>query len=167
MSDQLRQLREEAGALVAGLPGAVRKVSLRTGTCAVEIEWLPAAALAGTAAGVAAPNPAAPQRAIAEPAPPDQGVVEPAVTAAGRYLVRAPVVGTCYLAARPGAAPFVRVGDVVERGQTLCIIEAMKLMNEVVAGAAGRVVEILAGDAEPVEYDQPLVALTVDASEAA
>lgn len=73
--------------------------------------------------------------------------------------VTAPLVGTAYLAPQPGEAPFVRVGDSVLAGQTLLIIEAMKVMNEIRAPHAGRVVEILVADAEPVEYGAQLLVL--------
>jgi acetyl-CoA carboxylase biotin carboxyl carrier protein len=69
----------------------------------------------------------------------------------------APMVGTIYLAPEPGAAPFVRVGDTVVTGQTLLIIEAMKVMNEIRSTRPGRVVRILAADAEPVEYGAVLM----------
>ncbi len=71
-------------------------------------------------------------------------------------LVLAPIVGTFYEAPAPDADPFVAVGARVEVGQTLCIIEAMKLMNEIQAEEAGTVTQILVQNAEPVEYDQPL-----------
>ena len=74
----------------------------------------------------------------------------------GEELVLAPIVGTYYSAASPDADPFVKVGDRVEIGQPLCIIEAMKLMNEIQSEVAGTVVQILAANAAPVEYDQPL-----------
>jgi acetyl-CoA carboxylase biotin carboxyl carrier protein len=66
--------------------------------------------------------------------------------------VRAPIVGTVYLAPQPGAAPFVRLGDVVAEGQPLLIIEAMKVMNQISAHRPGRVVQIVVADAQPVEY---------------
>ena len=69
----------------------------------------------------------------------------------------APMVGTTYLAPEPGAAPFVRVGDTVVTGQTLLIIEAMKVMNEIRSTRAGRVARIFAADAEPVEYGAVLM----------
>jgi acetyl-CoA carboxylase biotin carboxyl carrier protein len=69
------------------------------------------------------------------------------------------MVGTYYQAAEPGGSPFVEVGDKVEPGQVVCIVEAMKLMNEVVADQAGRIVEVLVRDGEPVEFGQPLIAL--------
>jgi acetyl-CoA carboxylase biotin carboxyl carrier protein len=70
--------------------------------------------------------------------------------------IEAPMVGTFYRAPSPEAAPFVREGDPVKRGQVLCIIEAMKLMNEIESKAAGRVVRVLAENGQPVEYGQPL-----------
>jgi acetyl-CoA carboxylase biotin carboxyl carrier protein len=76
-----------------------------------------------------------------------------------RVPVLAPLVGTFYEAAQPGAKPFVQVGDVVDVGQTVCIVEAMKLMNEVAAGEAGRVAEIVVGNGEPVEFEQVLMYL--------
>ncbi len=82
------------------------------------------------------------------------GVPEPVPD--GLHAVRAPLVGTFYRAAAPGEEPYVEVGDRVEAGQTLCIVEAMKLMNEIPADVSGEVVEVLADDAGGVEYDQPL-----------
>jgi acetyl-CoA carboxylase biotin carboxyl carrier protein len=72
-------------------------------------------------------------------------------------LLTAPLVGVAYLASQPGAAPFVRVGEPVEKGQTLLIIEAMKVMNQIRAPRAGRLARILVTDAEPVEYGAPLM----------
>ena len=74
----------------------------------------------------------------------------------GRVTIEAPMVGTFYRAPAPDAEPYVRVGDVVEVGQPLCIIEAMKLMNEIESEVRGKVLEILADNAQPVEYGQPL-----------
>jgi oxaloacetate decarboxylase alpha subunit len=72
------------------------------------------------------------------------------------YVVKSPMVGTFYAAPSPDAQPFVQVGDMVEKGQTLCIIEAMKLMNEIEAEVSGKVVKVLVDNAEPVEYGQDL-----------
>jgi len=74
----------------------------------------------------------------------------------GLHMVRSPLVGIFYRAAAPGEDPFVEVGDRVAEGQTLCIVEAMKMMNEIPSDVAGEVVEILAANAKGVEYDQPL-----------
>ncbi len=72
------------------------------------------------------------------------------------YVVESPIVGTFYRAPAPGAEPFVKEGDFVEKGQTLCIIEALKVMNEIEAEVSGKVVKILVENGEPVEYGQPL-----------
>ncbi len=74
--------------------------------------------------------------------------------------VRAPLVGTFYRAPEPGALPFVEVGDIVQAGQQVAIVEAMKLMNAVVADRAGRVSEVLVDDGQSVEFDQLLILLT-------
>jgi len=74
----------------------------------------------------------------------------------GLHAVRSPVVGTFYRAPAPGEGPYVEVGDTVRAGQTLCIVEAMKLMNEIPSDVSGEVVEILAENSGGVEYDQPL-----------
>lgn len=95
---------------------------------------------------------AAPMAAAAAPAP---GAAAPA--AAPGNAVTSPMVGTVYLAAEPGAAPFVKPGDRVGEGQTLLIIEAMKVMNPIKSPRAGTVGQVLVGNAEPVEYGQPLI----------
>src|SRR5215208_3635599 len=74
----------------------------------------------------------------------------------GLHLVRSPLVGTFYRAPAPGENPYVEVGDRVKAGEVLCIVEAMKLMNEIPADVSGEVVEVLAENAEAVEYDQLL-----------
>ena len=76
-----------------------------------------------------------------------------------RVPVLAPLVGTFYEAAQPGQKAFVSVGDVVEMGQTVCIVEAMKLMNEVAAGEGGKVAEIVVKNGDPVEFEQVLMYL--------
>ncbi|MGO0122724.1 acetyl-CoA carboxylase biotin carboxyl carrier protein [Desulfothermobacter acidiphilus] len=86
----------------------------------------------------------------------DSALPAPAKPQEEFYVVRAPMVGTFYRAPAPDAPPYVEVGDRVEKGQVLCIIEAMKLMNEIQAEEAGEVVEILVENGEPVEYGQPL-----------
>ena len=80
----------------------------------------------------------------------------------GLHAVRSPVVGTFYRAPAPGEDAYVEVGDTVSAGQPLCIVEAMKLMNEIVADVSGEVVEVLAENAGGVEYDQPLFYLRPD-----
>ena len=102
----------------------------------------------------------------AAPAPgavPAAGGVPPApalpVEEAGLHAVKSPIVGTFYESPSPGSPPFVKVGDTVEAGQVLCIIEAMKLMNEIESDVAGEVVKKLASNGQPVEYGQALFVL--------
>ena len=75
------------------------------------------------------------------------------------HEVKSPIVGTFYESPSPGAPPFVKIGDQVEVGQVLCIVEAMKLMNEIEADVAGEVVKRIASSGQPVEYGQPLFAI--------
>ena len=75
------------------------------------------------------------------------------------HVVKSPMVGTFYRSATPGSKPFVEVGDTVIEGATLCIVEAMKLMNELESEVSGRVVRFLVENGEPVEFGQPLIAL--------
>ncbi|MEX2574777.1 MAG: acetyl-CoA carboxylase biotin carboxyl carrier protein [Balneolaceae bacterium] len=77
-------------------------------------------------------------------------------------LMRSPIVGTFYRAASPDTDPFIEVGDHVEKGETLCIVEAMKIMNEIEAEFSGTVQKIIAEDAQPVDYDQPLFIIKKD-----
>jgi len=81
--------------------------------------------------------------------------------APNQKLIESPMVGTFYRAASPDAAPFVEEGGSVRKGQPLCIIEAMKMMNEIEAPAAGRVVKILCENGQPIQYGQPLLILEV------
>ena len=101
----------------------------------------------------------APQAAPSVEAIPEVGappVERPAERNGDLHMVRSPVVGTFYRAPAPGEGPYVEVGDRVQVGQTLCIVEAMKLMNEIPADSSGEIVEILADNAKGVEYGQPL-----------
>ncbi|WP_157406730.1 acetyl-CoA carboxylase biotin carboxyl carrier protein, partial [Actinomadura rubrobrunea] len=109
------------------------------------------------AAVPAAPGPAAPAGAV--PGPAQEPARAPADEDDGTFRVESPLVGTFYRAPSPGARPFVEVGDEVEEGQQVAIVEAMKLMNAVTVDRPGRVVEVLVSDAEPVEYGQPLFVL--------
>jgi acetyl-CoA carboxylase biotin carboxyl carrier protein len=86
---------------------------------------------------------------------------EPPKLEEGQRFVTSPMVGTFYSAASPDGNPFVEEGAAVRKGQTVCIIEAMKMMNEIEADVAGRVVKILCENAQPVEYGQPLIVVEV------
>jgi acetyl-CoA carboxylase biotin carboxyl carrier protein len=89
----------------------------------------------------------------AKPAAPAAPAAE---TSPEGHVVKSPMVGTFYRAASPDAKPFVEVGEVVKEGQTICIVEAMKLMNEIEADASGTIKAILVENGQPVEYGQPL-----------
>lgn len=104
-------------------------------------------------APVAEPAATAPVSAPAEP----QQTVVAAPSSEGNYLpVKSPIVGTFYRSPSPDKGPYVKVGDKIEAGNVVCIIEAMKLFNEIESDVSGRVVKILVEDAQPVEYDQVL-----------
>ena len=102
----------------------------------------PAPAAAPTPAPAAAPSPAA------APAPTE--------TPSNLVEIKSPMIGTFYLTSSPDADPFVAVGDTIKTGETVCIIEAMKLFNEIEAEISGKIVKILVTNSTPVEYDQPL-----------
>jgi acetyl-CoA carboxylase biotin carboxyl carrier protein len=108
-------------------------------------------------------GPAAPTVYAAAPAPAPTGSAPSAPRAAepefAGDLVKSPMVGTIYLQPEPGAAPFVRVGDMVREGQTLVIVEAMKTMNPIPAPRAGRILELLVADGQPVEFGEPLAVI--------
>lgn len=105
---------------------------------------------------VFAPSPgvAAPQAAAAAPAA--------SAPSANEKVIESPLVGTFYSAPSPEAPSYVNVGDKIEEGTIICIVEAMKVMNEITAEFSGTVTEILASNAEPVEYGQPLFKIKVD-----
>jgi acetyl-CoA carboxylase biotin carboxyl carrier protein len=94
------------------------------------------------------PSAPTPVAAAVTPAPPPTG-----------ELVKSPMVGTVYLQPQPGAAPFARAGDTVSAGQTLLLVEAMKTMNPITAPKAGKIIEFLVVDAQPVEFGEPLVVI--------
>ncbi|HET9480679.1 MAG TPA: acetyl-CoA carboxylase biotin carboxyl carrier protein [Candidatus Polarisedimenticolia bacterium] len=121
------------------------------------------------AAGMHAPAPvvygAVPQPAgqpAQAPAPSPASV--PAVPSADIFQVTSPMVGTFYRASNPSAPPFVQVGDIVKKGQVLCIIEAMKLMNEIESEVAGEVIDIPVSNGQPVEYGEVLFRIRLTAA---
>ncbi len=114
-----------------------------------------------TAAAAAPVHVAAASASHAAPALPLAAAPAPAaVPAEDPNAVKSPMVGTVYLAAEPGAAPFISVGQSVKAGDTLVIIEAMKVMNPITAATGGTVTAILVDNAQPVEFDQPLVVIS-------
>ncbi len=98
---------------------------------------------------------AAPAAPLAAPASGESAVAAP-VAEQGLHTVHSPIVGTFYECPSPGSPPFVKVGDTVEVGQVLCIVEAMKLMNEIEADVAGEIVKKLVANGQPIEYGQEL-----------
>jgi acetyl-CoA carboxylase biotin carboxyl carrier protein len=151
--DRTRTLSDEVVALARTLPGDLRRLTVRSGDTAVEVEWATEVRTVVEAAGPAGPHTAAGGSDTGADPSSGPDVPEDATP------VHAPLVGTFYAAPSPDADPFVRVGDEVESGQTLGIVEAMKLMNPIVADEAGVVAEVLVGDAESVEYGQVLMYL--------
>lgn len=135
--------REGAAEPSADLNSLLRLLSAQQGAVAQPTIAAPVAA---------APQAAAPAAPVAS-APVDEN--------AGLHIVKSPIVGTFYESSAPGASAFVKIGDRVENGQVLCIVEAMKLMNEIESDAAGEVVKRLVQNGQPVEYGQPLFALKV------
>jgi acetyl-CoA carboxylase biotin carboxyl carrier protein len=142
----------------------VRKMAdilTETGLSEIEVErgglrirvakTLTAAVQVAAAAPAYAPAPAPAAPAPAEPAP--------AAAPVRVEVVKSPMVGTVYLKPSPEAEPFIKVGDSVEAGATLLIVEAMKTMNPIPAPRSGRIVEVLVGDAQPVEFGEPLVVI--------
>jgi acetyl-CoA carboxylase biotin carboxyl carrier protein len=107
---------------------------------------------------------AAPHPSVAQsPAPASAAPPNPTAPAedpdADLHLVKSPIVGTYYGSPSPGAAAFVAIGDHVDKGQVICIVEAMKLMNEIESDAAGEIVKCFVSNGQPIEYGQPLFAI--------
>lgn len=148
----LESLCKQARLLATGLPGALTRLTVMAGENRVDMEWLPGAAPAGLAlANGAATAAVATGEAGAEEEP-------------GHAIV-APLVGTFYRSPEPDAAPFISEGDIIEAGQQVGIVEAMKIMNAVQADQGGRVAKILASDGDMVEYGQPLIILAAPDAE--
>ena len=121
-----------------------------------KVRIVKAGAAAGATAPALAPAPAtaagAPAPVVALAAPP---VPEPVPEPAGK-VIKSPMVGTFYRAASPGAKPFVEIGDAIKEGQPVCIIEAMKIMNEIEADCEGKIKQMLCENGQAVEFGQPL-----------
>jgi acetyl-CoA carboxylase biotin carboxyl carrier protein len=148
----LESLCKQARLLATGLPGALTRLTVMAGENRVDMEWLPGAAPAGVAvANGSAATAAVNGDASAEEVP-------------GHAIV-APLVGTFYRSPEPDAPPFVSEGDIVEAGQQVGIVEAMKIMNSVQADQGGKVVKILASAGDMVEYGQPLIILAAPDAE--
>lgn len=157
---------EEATEIVELLrsSSAFSEFRLRSGDLEIEVRRGAAGPAAVPVAPAPAPTPAAPPPAVAAAAVPPSPATAPRKAAASAHsdravLIKSPMVGTFYRAPEPGAAPFVQPGQSVQADTTVCIIEVMKLMNTLQAGAEGVVKEILVGDGEAVEFGQLLVVI--------
>lgn len=136
--------------LVAGLADLLEarrleEIEVQEGELRLRLRRGGSVSIAAPPATAPSPEPAAAGAPPAAPAP-----------AESLFTIKSPIVGTFYAAPSPGAADFVKVGDQVEVGQVLCIIEAMKLMNEIEAEVAGEVVRKMATNGQPVEFGEPL-----------
>ena len=147
--DQIRKLADLA------IEKNLAEIELEQHGVTVRIRRPEAHAVAVQPAGVALPAAAVASGATTGAAVEQQ--VESAY--ADAHLITSPMVGTFYTSTEPGADPFVQVGDHVTAGQTLCIVEAMKLMNEITADVDGEIVAILQENGQPVEYGQDLFAI--------
>ena len=145
---ELAELLNETGLTEIEVEDDERKIRVSRGNVASS---------APVYAAAPAPVAAAPAPAAATAAP----AAEPTASAGPdlKNAVKSPMVGTCYLTPEPGAAPFISVGQAVKEGDTLLIVEAMKVMNPITAPRSGTVTAILIESAQPVEFDQPLVVI--------
>ena len=145
---KLIELLEESG---------IAEIEIKEGEEALRISRMPT----GTAAAHHALPPIAMPMAAPLAAPVQAAALRPADVAAAKakaneHVITAPMVGTFYGAPSPGAKPFIEIGDEIKVGQVLCIIEAMKMMNQIESDKAGRVTSIMARNGDPVEFGQPL-----------
>ena len=148
---KLIELLEESG---------IAEIEIKEGEEAVRISRMPSGgAITHMQPMMQAPMMAAPP-AIAAPvaaaAAPAAGAAAAPARRANEHVVAAPMVGTFYASASPGAKPFVEIGTEVKEGQVLCIIEAMKMMNQIESDKAGKITAIMATNGDPVEFGQPL-----------
>jgi acetyl-CoA carboxylase biotin carboxyl carrier protein len=145
---KLIELLEESG---------IAEIEIKEGEEAVRISRMPTGQVVSHVAPAYAPAPMAAAPAAAPAAPASAGGPPPApARRANEHVVTAPMVGTFYAAATPGAKPFAEIGSEVKEGQVLCIIEAMKMMNQIESDKAGRITAIMATNGDPVEFGQPL-----------
>ena len=140
----------KSGAQEVSLETEDFKINIKTGSDAEQPTIIQTMAPQAPVAMAAAPAPAAPAPAAAAPA------AAPADDNSNYITVKSPMIGTFYRSASPEADAFVKVGDEVKPGDVVCIIEAMKLFNEIESEVSGKIVKVLVDDQTPVEYDQPL-----------
>ncbi|MCI5107456.1 MAG: acetyl-CoA carboxylase biotin carboxyl carrier protein [Pseudomonadales bacterium] len=134
----------------------VAEIEIKEGEEAVRISRASTAPVTTTVAAAPAPAPVAAPAPAAEAAPAEGAASTPAIKG---QAVKSPMVGTFYRAPSPSSPPFVEVGTHVKAGDVVCIVEAMKMMNQIEADHAGVVEAIMVEDGEPVEFDQPLISI--------
>jgi acetyl-CoA carboxylase biotin carboxyl carrier protein len=143
---KLIELLEESG---------IAEIEIKEGEEAVRISRMAPAVPVTQVMHAAAPAAALPAR-VPELQPAALAAESAQKPKPNEHVITAPMVGTFYAAPSPGAKPFVEIGDEIEMGQVLCVIEAMKMMNQIEADKAGRVTSIMARNGDPVEFGQPL-----------
>jgi acetyl-CoA carboxylase biotin carboxyl carrier protein len=148
-SNGIAEFEMERPDLRVGLKFESAAAPAAAGIDASQLAALMAASRGAAAPAAATPAPSAPAAAAAPAADPHDGA----------HIVKSPIVGTFYASPSPDAEPFVNVGDEVSVGKVLCIIEAMKLMNEIESDAAGKIVTVFVKPGQPVEYGQALFAV--------
>jgi len=145
---KLIELLEESG---------IAEIEIKEGEEALRISRMSTGAAVHQIPTIASLPLAAPLPVSARPSEPAAAEAPvPSKAKANEHVITAPMVGTFYGAPSPGAKPFVEIGDEIKIGQVLCIIEAMKMMNQIEADRAGRVTSIMARNGDPVEFGQPL-----------
>ena len=144
---KLIELLEESG---------IAEIEIKEGEEAVRISRMPTGGFVTHMQAPMMQAPAAIAAPVAAPAAAGAAPAAPAARHANEHVVAAPMVGTFYASASPGAKPFVEIGSEVKEGQVLCIIEAMKMMNQIESDKSGKVTAIMATNGDPVEFGQPL-----------
>jgi acetyl-CoA carboxylase biotin carboxyl carrier protein len=127
------------------------KLVIKTAKGGTEVQQMPVQVIA------AAPAPAAPAPVPVSAAPQALAEAAPHSNESKYVTIKSPMIGTFYRSSSPDKPPFINVGDKIEKGKVICIIEAMKLFNEIEAEVSGTLVKVIANDASPVEYDQALL----------
>jgi acetyl-CoA carboxylase biotin carboxyl carrier protein len=141
---KLIELLEESG---------IAEIEIKEGEESVRISRMPAAIAPQVTHLAAVPTAATAPTVAAEVAAAESAAPKPKPS---EHVITAPMVGTFYASPSPGAKPFVEIGDEIKLGQILCIIEAMKMMNQIEADRAGRIASVMARNGDPVEFGQPL-----------
>ena len=137
----------------------IAEFELERGDVKVKVKRAAAAPTASDVRYVMGVPNTAPLAAAATPAPAAPAFAATPEVEEKLHIIPSPIVGTYYECPSPGSPPFVKVGDQVDAGQVLCIVEAMKLMNEIESDVAGEIVKLMAKNGQPIEYGQPLFAV--------